>query len=75
MIGDKEGQGTIEMLLWDPNEWLRVFNILKSLNTTLKMINVIRNPFDNIATSVLFSSKERSKGFGLMKHMKLTQGS
>ena len=67
VIGDKKGQGTIEMLLWDPDEWLRVLNILKSLNTTLKMINVIRNPYDTIATSVLFMSKERSIGFGYIK--------
>ena len=45
------------------------FEITK-INTTLKMINVIRNPFDNIATSVLFSSlasKEWSIGFGDIK--------
>ena len=55
------------MLLLEPNKWLRVLNILRSLNTTLKMINVICNPYDNIATSDLFMSKERSIGFGDIK--------
>ena len=73
VIGDKRGLGTIEMLLLDPNKWLSVLNTLKSLNTTLKMIHVIRNPFDNIATSVLFSSKERSIGFGDIKQSNETR--
>ena len=67
VIGDKKGLGTIEMLLEEPGKWLSVLNILRSLNTTLKMINVIRNPYDNIATAVLFISKIRSIGFGDIK--------
>ena len=34
VIIDKRGLGTIEMLLEEPDKWLSVLNILRSLNTT-----------------------------------------
>ena len=49
VIGDKKGLTTVEMLLESPHKWLVAFNVLKSLNT-MKVISVIRNPYDNIAT-------------------------
>ena len=56
VIGDKRGGTTTELLTSYPDKWLKSFNILKSFNLTMKVIYVIRNPFDNIATSVLYST-------------------
>ena len=53
VIGDKRGDCTIEMFINRPNDWSSVYGILQSLNVTLKVIHVIRNPYDNIA-SLLF---------------------
>ena len=53
VIGDKRGDCTIEMFINHPSDWLSVYSILRSLNVTLKVIHVIRNPYDNIA-SLLF---------------------
>ena len=56
VIGDKKGVSTTGMLLKKPDEWLYCFNIVKSLAGTLKVIHVIRNPYDNIATMILFTT-------------------
>ena len=56
VIGDKKGGGTAGMLRKQPERWLSVFNILKTLNVTLKVILVFRNPYDTIASSVLLAS-------------------
>ena len=72
VIGDKKGLITVEMLLKNPYEWSVAFNILKSLNTTLKVINVIRNPFDNIATSVLYRAVVRHNEFAGIKESNTT---
>ena len=53
VIGDKKGGVTAHLLLTQPEKWSDAYNILKSLNVTLKVIQVFRNPYDNIATSVL----------------------
>ena len=54
VIGDKKGGGTVGLLLTQPKKWSGAYNILKSLNVTLKVIQVFRNPYDIIATTVLF---------------------
>ena len=54
VIGDKEGGYTTQMLATKPDKWLHVFNILKSLNVNIKVIFVIRNPYDNIATGAFY---------------------
>ena len=55
VIGDKKGGGTTGMLRKQPEQWLSVFNILKTLNVTLKVILVFRNPYDTIASNVLLA--------------------
>ena len=53
VIGDKSGQGTVKLLLERPKKWLAAFNILKSLNLTLKVMLVLRNPYDVIASNLM----------------------
>ena len=55
VIGDKRGDGTVQLFIDHPSNWSSVYNILQSLNVTLKVIHVIRNPYDNIASHVFLS--------------------
>jgi len=57
VIGDKKAGSTTMMLQRQPDKWSNVFNNLKSLigTMTLKVIHVIRNPYDNIATNLMYS--------------------
>ena len=58
VIGDKSGGHTTVLFCTNPLEWKKVFLKLKSvLNIPIKVIHVIRNPYDNIATSVIYQSK------------------
>ena len=34
--------------------WLKRFNILKSLNLSIKVVHIVHNPYDSIATFVLY---------------------
>ena len=54
VIGDKKGGITTQMLATEPDKWSQVYNILKSLNVSIKVILVIRNPYDNIATGAFY---------------------
>ena len=58
VIGDKSGGKTTGLFCTHPLKWEQVFLKLKSvLNIPIKVIHVIRNPYDNIATSVIYQSK------------------
>ena len=58
VIGDKSGGHTAALLSHNPLEWDKVIKQLKSLiNIPFKIIYVIRNPFDNIASALLYKSK------------------
>lgn len=72
VIGDKQGgdDATGILRMW-PERWLAAFNILKSLNVTLKIILVIRNPYDNIATAALYKSGLQ-QNFGTVKQSNKT---
>ena len=59
VIGDKKGGRTTQMLLRQPEQWLSVFNTLKTLNVTIKVILVFRNPYDTIASTVLLASHSK----------------
>ena len=54
VIGDKKGGITTKLLTTKPDKWSHVYDILKSLNVTIKVIFVIRNPYDNIGTSLFY---------------------
>ena len=54
VIGDKKGGITTKLLATEPDKWSHVYDILKSLNVTIKVIFVIRNPYDNIGTSLFY---------------------
>ena len=55
VIGDKKASVTTKLLRRKPDKWLNVFNTLNSLTKTLKVIHTIRNPYDNIATMILYT--------------------
>ena len=58
VIGEKNGGHTSALLKYDPLEWDKIINKLISLvNIPFKVIHVIRNPYDNIASARLYSSK------------------
>jgi len=67
VIGDKKGESTVALLGTNPGKWLNVFKILKSLAGSLKVIHVIRNPYDNIATLICYASGSDHKNFGSFK--------
>ena len=71
VIGDKKGGGTIRLLVNQPNIWSRVYDFLKSLNLKLKVIQVYRNPYDIIASSILLRRNSRSD-FASMKRSNIT---
>ena len=56
VIGDKKGGVTARLLAFYPKKWLNGFNILKSFNLPIKVVYVIRNPYDNIATALLYTT-------------------
>ena len=58
VIGDKNGGLTTLMFIADPSNWGEAFFKLKSIfsNISIKVIHVIRNPYDNIATKILYRS-------------------
>ena len=50
VIGDKNGGKTTALFMTKPLKWEQVFFKLKSvLNIPIKVIQVIRNPYGNIA--------------------------
>ena len=66
VIGDKKGGITTKLLVTKPDEWSHVYDILNSLNITIKVIFVIRNPYDNIGT-FLFYEGTLNTGYGDIK--------
>ena len=59
VIGDKRGDYTVQLFIDHPSNWSSVYNILQSLNVTLKVIHVIRNPYDNIASHVFLNDEQK----------------
>lgn len=72
VIGDKRGDRVIEMFMDHPSNWSKVYAILSSLNVTLKVIHVIRNPYDNIATLAFFVETSSKRTFGSVKQSNKT---
>jgi len=55
VIGDKSGGTTVKMFLTNPQLFESCLNKLRSLdNLHIKVLHVIRNPFDNIATIAIY---------------------
>ena len=72
VIGDKRGDRVIEMFMDHPSNWSKVYTILSSMNVTLKVIHVIRNPYDNIATLAFFVETSSKRTFGSVKRSNKT---
>ena len=66
VIGDKKAGTTTEMLAKYPDKWSYVYNELNSVTENWKVIHVIRNPYDNIATILLYLIA-RKNNFGDFK--------
>ena len=69
VIGDKKGGITTNLLATEPDKWLHVYDILISLNVTIKVIFVVRNAYDNIGTSLFYglNSNINVNNFGRVK--------
>ena len=46
IIGDKQGEGNIQFIRFEPKLFLRILDVLRK---NLKIICVLRNPYDNIS--------------------------
>ena len=55
VIGDKKGGTTVYLLMKQPRKFSDVFNVIKTLNVTLKVILVHRNPYDIVASTFLLA--------------------
>ena len=64
VIGDKKGGTTAELLAYHHEKWVQSFNIVKSLNLPMKVVHVMRNPYDNIGTMILYNSLGGKQTFG-----------
>ena len=71
VIGDKKGGTTTYMLWRQPRKWSDVFNIIKALNVTIKVILVYRNPYDIVASTVLLAHYSKSN-FAIIKKANIT---
>jgi len=61
VIGDKEGNKISGMFMRDPEKFQTMLTKLReTVNIPIKVIHPIRNPFDNIATMLLYEYYERS---------------
>ena len=69
VIGDKKAATTTSMLMKRPEKFSKSLMTLKSF-ATVKMIHVIRNPYDNIATSVMYASFTSAKNIASFKKSK-----
>ena len=67
VMGDKRGDLTVQLFIDHPSNWSRVYDTLRSLNLTLKVIHVIRNPYDNIASHVFLSDAKKYHDFKNIK--------
>ena len=74
VIGDKKAGITTKLLQKQPDIWARVFTTLKSLVGTIKVIHVIRNPYDNVATMAFFNynSQHKKSEFAKLKQSNQT---
>ena len=61
VIGDKKGTGTAKALS-NPKGLQDLQELQETVMAPVKLIHVIRNPFDNIATMCLRQLKERKPG-------------
>ena len=68
VIGDKKAGTTTLMLYHDTAEWSKVLRILRSSVSSVKVIHVIRNPYDNIATDILYASHSINKLLDIKKN-------
>ena len=62
VIGDKSGGGSAKLLKDIPKQWESVYKKLKSVvGVPVKAIHVIQNPYDNIASVILYTLSNREQ--------------
>ena len=61
VIGDKKAGLTTSFLLRHPKKFSSTLEIVKSLASSVKVVHVIRNPYDNIATSVIYVNNTKAE--------------
>ena len=69
VISDKMGGDSV-VYFTDPTEFEHRLNKLHSI-TTVHSLHVIRNPFNNIATIIKYSSRDHHENVWLPKNMRL----
>ena len=73
VIGDKSGGNTVSLLNQNPSEWKKIFYKLKSLvNIPFKVIFVIRNPYDNIASAMLYKFNTTKMYMSVIRNLNKT---
>ena len=72
VIGDKRARTTTLLLHKQPEKWSAVYSHIKSLGLPVKVVHVIRNPYDNIATAALYSVLSPHSTFGGLKQANKT---
>ena len=73
VIGDKKAGTTTSILLTRRLKFLSSLDTIKSLADSVKMIHVIRNPYDNIATSVVYVMNSKTKVASIKKSEKIVK--
>ena len=67
VIGDKKAGTTTSILLKQQTKFFHTLDSLKSLTDSVKMIHVIRNPYDNIATSMVYVMNSKKEVASIKK--------
>ena len=69
VIGDNNAGRTTDLFIDESSQWEQTFLKIKSMvNIPIKVIQVIRNPYDNIATAVLYKSVGGARDVAAVKH-------
>ena len=70
VIGDKKAGTTTNLLARQEDKFLNSLATMKSLVDSVKMIHVIRNPYDNIATSLMYAKISSQRQVTSVKNSK-----
>lgn len=70
IIGDKSGEMTIQEFTRDPDKFKKLYHELRNaLQIPVRIFYVVRNPYDNIATMLLYNVRDKYRGNGTTKYI------